>query len=262
MSLWGILGTAAGALIGGPAGAAIGGAIGGGIDQSNAVGAGARQQAQGTSDALAENRRQFDITQANQAPYLEAGKTALGKLAAENDSALDPATVQLDPGYQFGLKQGQQAIDRKTAAAGGRISGAALKEAAQYGTDYATSGYSAAYGRANQARTDRLNRLAALAGIGQTATQNVDAAGANKANATSALLTAAGNNAGAAALAQGNIWGNAGNQLAALYGRNSMSGPSMSSLYAPTNSVGDYNYVPEKLPVDTTGFSDMSWFKG
>jgi hypothetical protein len=194
--------------------------IGSALISSNAAGKAADKQAQGTSDAIAENRRQFDINQANQAPYLEAGKTALGQFAAENDAPLDVSNLQMEPGYQFGLQQGQQAIDRRTAAAGGRISGAALKAAAQYGTDYATTGYSAAYGRANQARTDRLNRLAALAGIGQTATQSVGAQGANTAGANSALMVAAGNNAGAATLAQGNIWGNAGNQLLALYGRN------------------------------------------
>lgn len=260
MSLWGILGTVAGGLVGGPAGAAIGGALGGGIDQGNAISDAASQQAQGTSAALAENRRQFDVTQANQAPYLAAGKTALGKLQAENDIPLDPSTVQMDPGYQFGLQQGEQAIDRKTAAAGGRISGAALKAAAQYGTNYATTGYSTAYARQNQARTDRLNRLAALAGVGQTATQNVDAAGANATNTRNALMVAAGDNAGAATLARANVWGNTGNQIAALYGRTPAAG--MSSLYAPTNSAGDYYYVPDKLPVDTASLNDMSWFKG
>jgi hypothetical protein len=219
MSVWGILGTVAGGLIGGPAGAAIGGALGGGLDQSNAVNKAADAQKQGTDAAIAENRRQFDITQANQAPYLAAGRTALGTLAEENDVPLDQSKIQLDPGYQFGLKQGQQAIDRQTAAAGGRISGAALKAAAQYGTDYATTGWSAAYTRENQARTDRLNRLAALAGVGQTATQSVGALGADTAGKNSALMVAAGNNDGAATLANANIWGNATNQLAALYGR-------------------------------------------
>lgn len=209
-----------------PWGAAIAaaGAIGGALISSHSASKAADAQQHGTDQALAENAREFDITQANQAPYLAAGKTALGTLASENDVPLDQSQVQLDPGYQFGLKQGQQAIDRQAAAAGGRISGAALKAAAQYGTDYATTGYSAAYGRANQARTDRLNRLAALAGIGQTATQNIGALGANNAGANSALMVAAGNNAGAARLAQGNIWGNAGNQIMALYGRNGASG--------------------------------------
>lgn len=200
------------------------GAVGGALITSDAAGNAADKQAEGTTSGIAENRRQFDITQANQAPYLAAGKTALGTLASENDTPLDQSAIQMDPGYQFGLKQGQQAIDRQTAAGGGRISGAALKAAAQYGTDYATTGYSAAYSRANQARTDRLNRLAALAGVGQTATQNIGAVGARTAGANSALMVAAGNNAGAARLAQGNIWGNAGNQLAALYGRSGSTG--------------------------------------
>lgn len=206
------------------AGAAVVAGVGGALIGSNAASNAADSQAQGTASGIAENARQFDITQANQAPYLAAGKTALGTLASENDTALDPSKIQMDPGYQFGLTQGQQAIDRQTAAGGGRISGAALKAAAQYGTDYATTGYSAAYSRQNQARTDRLNRLAALAGVGQTATQNVAAHGASTAGANSALMVAAGNNAGAAQLAQGNIWGNAGNQIAALYGRNAGTG--------------------------------------
>jgi hypothetical protein len=210
-------------------------AVGGALLTSDATRHAANQQADGTAAALDETKREFDVTQANQAPYLEAGKTALGKLAAENDVPLDQSTVELDPGYQFGLQQGQQAIDRKTAAAGGRISGAALKAAAQYGTDYATSGYSAAYSRTNQARTDRLNRLAALAGVGQTATQNVDAAGANSANARSALMVAAGDNAGAATMAQANIWGNAGNQLAALYTRRTATAPN------PYTSANQYS---------------------
>lgn len=225
------------------AGAAVVGTIGGSLISSNAASNAADKQAQGTSDAIAENRRQFDITQANQAPYLAAGKTALGTLATENDTPLDTSTIQMDPGYQFGLKQGQQAIDRQTAAAGGRISGAALKAAAQYGTDYATTGYSTAYARANQARTDRLNRLAALAGIGQTATQNVGAVGANTANANSALMAAAGSNAGAAALAQGNIWSNTTNQLAALYGRNATSSTPNGYTSANRYSGGNDGYT-------------------
>lgn len=208
--------------------------VGGAIISSNATKDAAGQVAQSNANALNEQAREFDAAQENQKPYREAGQAALTKLAAENDKPLDQSTVQLDPGYQFGLTQGQQAIDRKTAAAGGRISGAALKAAAQYGTDYATTGYSTAYNRANQARTDRLNRLAALAGIGQTATQNVNAVGANTANTTSALMTAAGENAGAATLAQGNIWANTGNQLAALYGRKST--PSVGEQYVPDDS--------------------------
>lgn len=209
-----------------PWGFAIGaaGAIGGAMIASDSNSKAIDAQQQGTDKALAENARQFDINQTNQAPYLAAGKVALGKLSTENDTPLDATGIQMDPGYQFGLDQGQQAINRRTAAAGGRISGAALKSAAQFGTDYATTGYSAAYGRANQARTDRLNRLAALAGVGQTATQNIGVNGERVASANAGLLQTAGNNQGAYQVAQGNIWGNAGNQITALYGRSTNNG--------------------------------------
>ena len=135
------------------------------------------------------------------------------------------APIQMDPGYQFGLDQGNQARDRKVAAAGGRVSGAALKGAQRFGVDYATTGYNAAY----QRRQDRINRLQALAGIGQTATAGSAAAGAAASGANANLYSAQGNAAGAASLAQGNIWQTAGNQLGAMAQKNwggSASGPS------------------------------------
>lgn len=125
-----------------------------------------------------------------------------------NDGLDDP--IQMDPGYEFGLQQGQQALDRKIAASGGRVSGQALKAAQRFGTDYATTGYSAAY----QRRQDRLNRLQALAGIGQTATSGSAQAGDAAAARNSALLSSQGDAAGAASIAQGNIWANTGNQIA------------------------------------------------
>lgn len=121
-----------------------------------------------------------------------------------------------DPGYQFGLDQGQRALSRRIAASGGRVSGAALKAADQYATNYATTGYGAAY----QRRQDRMNRLAALAGIGQTATAGGAAAGSNSANQISNLISSQGNASGGAQLAQGNIWGNAVNQIGAVASRN------------------------------------------
>jgi hypothetical protein len=187
--------------------------------QGKAAKSAAESQAQGTQAGIAENARQYDQTRADNMPYLLEGRAALAKYAAENDVPLDLTKIQMDPGYEFGRAQGQQAIDRKAAAAGGRISGAALKEAAQFGTDYATTGYSTAYGRVNQVRADRLNRLAALANIGQTSTQQVGALGAQTARANSDLMVQQGNNAGAAQLAQGNIWGNTTNQLAAIAGK-------------------------------------------
>ena len=193
------------------AGAAVGAAL---IGSSSARSA-ASAQSDSTAAATGENARQFDLTRSDYAPYREAGVKALGQLQTDINGAPTAAEVMSDPGYQFGLQQGQQALDRKAAAAGGRVSGAALKAASEYGTNYATTGYNAAY----QRRQDRLNRLAALAGVGQSATNGSATAGTAAANANANLISSQGNATGAAALAQGNIWGNAANQLGAIGSR-------------------------------------------
>lgn len=171
---------------------------------------------EGTAANIAEQRRQFDLTRQDYAPYREVGTNALRTLASSIDSQPTAAEVMAQPGYQFGLQQGQQALDRKFAASGGRISGASLKAAQRYGTDYATTGYNAAYQRSQ----DRLNRLAALAGIGQSATGASAAAGQTMATNVGNALSNQGDTNAAAALMRGNTWANAGNQIAALYSRN------------------------------------------
>jgi len=195
------------------AAAIVGGsAIVGGVLQSNAAGRAASKQAASTDRATAEQARQYDQTREDYAPYREAGKKALGQYETEINAPVTSADVMSDPGYQFGLSQGQLGLDRKAAAAGGRVSGAALKSAAEYANNYATTGYNAAY----QRRQDRLNRLASLANIGQTATGGSAAAGAAKSNAISNLLSSQGDASAAASMAQGNIWGNTVNQLGAI----------------------------------------------
>lgn len=197
----------------------------------------------GASDAaMGEQRRQFDLAYADQAPYRAAGVDALGKLRAELDRQPTAEEVMAQPGYQFGQQQGQLGLDRKIASMGGRVSGRAIKAASEFNTNYATTGYSAEY----QRRQDRLNRLASLAGLGQTSTQASAAAGANSTNAISGLLTSQGNASAAGQIAQGNIWGNAVNQLGAIYGRSgtqtggrSYGTPGLDNFYFGNGTGGD-----------------------
>jgi hypothetical protein len=176
----------------------------------------------------------------------EAGlNAAIARMSGQGSSDLPnmediqttaPQDVQLDPGYQFGLNQGQMAIDRRNAASGGRISGAALKGAAEYATNYATTGYNNAY----QRRQDRLNRLQTLAGYGTTPYNQGTGQQPNNGNA--ALISSQGNAAGAAQLAQGNIWGNAVNKLGAAAKDWTTQTPSVTVPTTPFNNYGgDYN---------------------
>lgn len=132
---------------------------------------------------------------------------------------INAGDVQNEPGYQFGLQQGQTALDRKIAAMGGRVSGQALKAASRYNSDYATTRYGQAYDRKNQERADKLNRFGLLAGVGQTAVGQTTQAGQNSTNAITNLLSSQGDASGAARMAQGNIWGNVANQVGAAFGR-------------------------------------------
>jgi hypothetical protein len=193
--------------------AILGSAVIGGVASNSAAKKAAKTQQKATDAAIGEQRRQFDLTREDFAPYRETGVNALAQLAGDINAPMSPADVMSDPGYQFGMDQGQQALDRKISAMGGRVSGAALKAAARFGTNYASTGYNAAY----QRRQDRLNRLAAIAGIGQTATGASAQAGAGSANQISGLLSSQGDASAAARLSQGNVWGNQANQLAAMY---------------------------------------------
>lgn len=220
------------------AGAIVVGGIGSSLLQSDAAGNAADTQSQSTAAATGEQRRQYDTTREDFRPYREVGYRTLPTLESEVNRLPTPQEVMSDPGYQFGLDQGQKALDRKAAAAGGRVSGASLKAASEYATNYATTGYDAAYKR----RQDRLNRLAALAGIGQTAVSGGANLGQQSSNAISGLISSQGDATAAAGLARGNIWGNAINSLTAS-GSRVLSGGNNSGFYPLVNeqSPGQYS---------------------
>jgi hypothetical protein len=198
-------------------------------------------QSAATDAAIEEQRRQYDQTRADLAPYRQVGGNALQQLYGGINQQVTPEMVMSDPGYQFGMDQGMQALQRAQSRMGGRVSGQALKSAARFGTGFASQGYNAAY----QRRQDTLNRLAAIAGIGQTATGSSAAAGSQMANNVSGLMSGQGNASAAARMAQGNIWGNAFGDLGAQLSRRQMPVPGQSfgsnldSFFTGTGGSGD-----------------------
>jgi hypothetical protein len=125
-------------------------------------------------------------------PYREIGTNALRELAAgtrpngEFSQAYERTPFEADPGYQFRLNEGTKGIQRAAAARGGMYSGATLKALARFNSDLASQEYGNYDARQNTRenqfnlnRDFRRNNLASLAGIGQTATRDVNAAGSN-----------------------------------------------------------------------------------
>jgi hypothetical protein len=97
------------------------------------------------------------------------------------------ADYEADPGYAFRRDEGQKGIERFAASKGGLLSGAALKGIERFGQGLASQEYGAAFDRYNTQNNQQFNRLASLAGVGQTANQQIAAAGQQFANAAGGL---------------------------------------------------------------------------
>ena len=147
--------------LGSPAGGVLATGIGG-ILGANAAGNAADAQVAGSNAAIAEQRRQFDLLRGDLAPFQEQGVNALNQFAG---SVLGP--LEATPAFQFQLEQGVNALDRSAAARGKLLSGQQVKAVQQFGQ-----------GLASQESNNQLNRLAGLAGIGQTAATNAGQFGA------------------------------------------------------------------------------------
>ncbi len=196
--------------------------------QTQAANHAADLQAQASKDALDFQKQQYATSQAQQAPWLQAGQSGLSALqyglgtgGAANGSGVGQGsltasypgsftaptglTEQNDPGFQARLKLGTDAIQRSAAARGGVVTGGTAKALDTYGQDYASNEYGNVYNRAlsdyttnfnayNTNQANQYNRLAALSGVGQTtANQLANQGQAASNNVSSNLLNTAQN---------------------------------------------------------------------
>jgi hypothetical protein len=93
-------------------------------------------------------------------------------------------------------------LERSAAARGGLLSGATLKGIQRFGQDLGSQEYQNAFNRYQTERQARLNPLQSLAGVGQTTSQQLGAAGTQMAGNVGNLMTS-----GAAARASGYVGG-------------------------------------------------------
>lgn len=189
------------------AAAVVGGAVIGGYVTTRAAGSAADAQRDAANQADQTQLYMYDQTRDDQAPWRQTGVDALGQIkdqSADFNKDFSMADFQADPGYQFRMDQGQQAIERSAAAKGGLNSGATLKSLDRYSQGLASDEYQNAYNRYNNNITNRFNRLSSLAGLGQTANGQVGAAGQNYANQVGSNDMASGNASAAASMASAN----------------------------------------------------------
>jgi hypothetical protein len=213
-----------------------GGAIIGGGIAASASNRAAKTQAEAANRATDLQSQQYDRTQELNEPYRQAGIGALNKLIGASDyTKFGMDQFQADPGYAFRLAEGQKAIERSAAARGMQLSGSTLKGLTRYGQDMGSQEYQNAFNRYQAERSALLNPLQSLAGIGQTATSQVGAAGQNYANAAGDLMTS-----GAAARASGYVGSsNALNQALGGVGNSYMTSAALNRMYPAKTGKGD-----------------------
>lgn len=148
----------------------------------------------------------------------------MGGTRALSERLGSPLDLENDQGYQFRLKQGEQAINRQAAAQGGRGGGATMKALADYNQGMASQEYAAA----DQRRRSDVQQLSGLlgqeAGFANASDQYRQAALFNQAGRSDAAgLSAKANQLGLAGMGYG-----AAGQLAGIYGE---SGKSLADLF-------------------------------
>lgn len=129
---------------------------------------------------------------------------------------------QADPGYQFRQQEGEKGLQRARAASGGLGSGAFLKDAMRFNQGLATDEYGRSFDRYRLNQGDTFNRLASLAGIGQTATNQTSAAAGNFGSQIGSNIIGAGNARAAGQVGSANAWNNAISQGTSMYQQNQL----------------------------------------
>lgn len=179
-------------------------------EQADAARAAGRESAAASRYQTDVQKQMYDLARADQAPWREAGANALAQLTAGTAAGGDlmrsfsMSDYEADPGYAFRQAEGMKAIERSAAARGGALSGGAMRGIQRYGQGLASEEYGNAFNRYMTQQGNRFNRLAGLAGVGQTANAATGQAGSNYANAITGISQANATNQGNAMLAAGN----------------------------------------------------------
>lgn len=206
--------------------AAAGATIIGGVMQKKSADKAADATSQGSAEAIAEQRRQFDLIQSNNAPYLQAGQSGLAALAGNK--------YEESPGYQYLQDEGLRIADASAASRGSLYSGGHPLGLMRHAQGIAAQDYGNWWGR-----------QMGLAGLGQASANNQAAAGMGMANNIGGYMQNAADGRASSYLAQGNNWANSINGL----------GQAASSYFGSRSVPQAATYPTQTYPQQTAGNS-------
>lgn len=208
--------------------------------QAGAAKAAGNKAQRAADEAAARMEQNYERTQTNLQPYIDAGNDALTKINAVNNG--DYTGFEDSPDYLFARDQGIQSLDRSAAARGSLYSGGQSADLAKF-----------ASGLASQNLNTYYNRLTGLASMGQGSATSLGSIGTGNAAAAGNFNLQGAQAQGQSLYDQANANTNLVNNLSGLAGqfagqygaRNTPQPSSFGSSYAQQNAglLGGANYT-------------------
>jgi len=189
------------------AAAIVGGAVVGGVStymageaQAGAAEAGANVDLQISRENLDLQREMMEQQREDMAPWRDVGAQALDTMWSKYESGdfnapqITQEQLRQDPGYQFRLNQGVEAMDASASARGRLLSGAQQKGLQQYGQEMGSQEYQNVYNRKVSAQNRDYNMLSGMSGSGQAAAAGQAGASGQMAANSGNILSQSGRN--------------------------------------------------------------------
>lgn len=212
------------------------GQLGAGLYAANQQRVAARDQARALGRAQGAITDAYGTAQGYQTPYLQAGHEGLSRMMKGNYDTAVPGQPNMpgeyvapqfdynkytDPGTQYRMQQGTEAINTAAGGRGTGLSGATLKALAKFGQNLGSQEYGAAYGRFDQDRGANLAGYQTNLGRAQDIwgqSKDIYGMGAEQAQRRYGRATDLGNMGQQAAGNLSDLASNYGSNLAGLYG--------------------------------------------
>ena len=217
--------------------AVAGAAVLGAVVSTNNTNKAIKAQQQGANSANGLQWNMYQQNREDNQPMLDARNKAMSQLGDMTTNGFQ-YNQYADPGFQFRMQQGQDAINRQTANRGGLLAGSTLGALDQYSQGLGSQEYGNAFNRYQAS----IGNLMSIAGLGQNAGAQVGQSGMNAANNMGANTMNAANGQAAGYLANSNMMTGTLNNLGTnwmnynmMQGMNNMSGS-----YGQGMGVGNY----------------------
>jgi hypothetical protein len=192
--------------------AIVGGSLAGGYLSGKGAQQGAETQAGAMRESARLQKEMFDVQNEQQAPYRQAGYSALKDIAGmqpylTKQFGQEDFQAGIDPSYNFRLQQGNLATTNLANQAGGLIGGNALQGLTNYGQNLASTEFGNAFNRFQTQRSNIYNNLASIAGLGQTSLGQTGQLAGTTSQGVGGAIAGAGSAIGAGQVAAANAYG-------------------------------------------------------